>query len=123
MEHIGKVIFDIPFMIESHAESMKKSWELFRIYTSYEISQSSPISQIMAGLDVSVLFWILKGSQDFFHSFSMALYHKRDDKNDFAYVLQFFSLISDSLGSVSSNAHRVRIISKANCKMNIGLPL
>ena len=54
LEHIGKVIFDIPFMIESHAESMKKSWELFRIYTSYEISQSSPISQIMGWLAVQV---------------------------------------------------------------------
>ena len=32
----------------------------------------------------------------------MALYHKWDVKNDFAYVLHFFSLISDSLGSVSS---------------------
>ena len=31
----------------------------------------------------------------------MALYHKWDVKNDFAYVLQFFSLISDSLGSVA----------------------
>ena len=30
----------------------------------------------------------------------MALYHKWDVKNDFAYVLQFFSLISDSLGIV-----------------------
>ena len=30
----------------------------------------------------------------------MALYHKWDVKNDFAYVLQFFSLISDSLGGV-----------------------
>ena len=30
----------------------------------------------------------------------MALYHKWDVKNDFVYVLQFFSLISDSLGSV-----------------------
>ena len=30
----------------------------------------------------------------------MALCHKWDAKNDFAYVLQFFSLISDSLGSV-----------------------
>ena len=66
---------------------------------------------------------ILNGSQEFFHTFSMALCHKWDDKNDFAYVLQFFSLISDSLGSVSSNAHRVRIISKANCKTGIGLPL
>ena len=24
LEHIGKVIFDIPFMIQSHAKSMKK---------------------------------------------------------------------------------------------------
>ena len=31
----------------------------------------------------------------------MALYQKWDVKNDFAYVLQFFSLISDGLGSVS----------------------
>ena len=30
----------------------------------------------------------------------MALCHKWDAKNDFAYVLQFFSLISDGLGSV-----------------------
>ena len=32
----------------------------------------------------------------------MALYYKWDVKNDFAYVLQFFSLISDSLGGVVS---------------------
>ena len=31
----------------------------------------------------------------------MASYHKWDVKNDFVYVLQFFSLISDSLGSVN----------------------
>ena len=31
----------------------------------------------------------------------MDLYHKWDVKNDFAYVLQFLSLISDSLGSVT----------------------
>ena len=24
LEHIGKIIFDIPFMIQSHAESVKK---------------------------------------------------------------------------------------------------
>ena len=33
----------------------------------------------------------------------MALYQKWDVKNDFTYVLQFFTLISDSLGSVSSD--------------------
>ena len=53
-----------------------------------------------AGMAVLVSWQILKGSQDFLHTFSMALYHKWDVKNDFAYVLQFFSLISDSLGSV-----------------------
>ena len=39
----------------------------------------------------------------------MALYHEWDVKNDFAYVLQFFSLISDSLVSVYSEdiAHRM----------------
>ena len=34
---------------------------------------------------------------------SMGLYHKWDVKNGFAYVFQFFSLISDGLGGV----HRV----------------
>ena len=33
----------------------------------------------------------------------MALYHKWDFKNGFPYVLQFFSLISDSLGGVFSS--------------------
>ena len=31
----------------------------------------------------------------------MILCHKWDVKNDFAYVLQFFSLISDGLGGVN----------------------
>ena len=38
----------------------------------------------------------------------MTLYHKWDVKNDFAYVLQFFSLISDSLGSVKGNCIKFR---------------
>ena len=32
----------------------------------------------------------------------MALYHKWNVKNGFAYVLQFFSLISDGLGGVQA---------------------
>ena len=40
----------------------------------------------------------LNGSQDFLYTFSMVFYYKLDVKND--YVIQFFSLISDSLGSV-----------------------
>ena len=63
-------------------------------------SQSCPISHIMARLAVLVSWQVLNGSQDFFHPFSMALYHKWDVKNALAYVLQFFSLITDSLGSV-----------------------
>ena len=35
----------------------------------------------------------------------MALYQKLDVKNDFAYMLQFFSLISDGLCSVRGMAH------------------
>ena len=46
----------------------------------------------------------------FFHTFSMALYHKWDVKNDFAYVLQFFSLISDSLGSVSRQFRAILVV-------------
>ncbi len=46
------------------------------------------------------------GSQDFLHTFSMALYHIWDVKNGFPYVLTFFSLISDSLGSVLYNKNQ-----------------
>ena len=40
----------------------------------------------------------------------MALYYKWDVKNDFAYVLQFFSLISDRLGSVLSSSFTREIL-------------
>ena len=39
----------------------------------------------------------------------MALYYKWDVKNDFAYVLQFFSLTSDSLGSVKGIDEKISI--------------
>ena len=59
-----------------------------------------------AGLAVLVSWYIQKGSQDFLHTFSMALYHKWDVKNGFAYgptyVLQFFTLISDCLGGATN---------------------
>ena len=41
---------------------------------------------------------------DFLHTFSMASYHKWDVKNGFAFVLQFFSIISDGLGGVHTLA-------------------
>ena len=37
----------------------------------------------------------------------MALYHKVDVKNGFAYELQFFSLISDGLGGVSGTRPQI----------------
>ena len=57
---------------------------------------------------LAVLFswYILKGSQDCFHTLSMDSYHKWDTKNGFAVMLQFFSLISDVLGGVSRKETR-----------------
>ena len=43
----------------------------------------------------------------------MASYHELDVKNDFVYVLQFFSLISDGLGGVDYNI-RVNVPAKCN---------
>ena len=54
----------------------------------------------MAGLAVLLSWWILKGSHDFVHNFSMALYHKWGVKTGFTFPLQFLMLISDSLGGV-----------------------
>ena len=62
-----------------------------------EIILTCKIPQIMAELAVLVSWQILKDSQDFLHTFSMALYHKWDVKNGFAYVL---TLISCGLGGV-----------------------
>ena len=42
----------------------------------------------------------------------MAFCHKWDVKNDFAYMLQFFSLISDGLGSVSVPSKEVGYLKK-----------
>ena len=62
----------------------------------------------------------------------MGLYHKWNVKNGFAYVLQFFSLISDGLGGVcnmaqtvcvlvgSSSAHEYKIL-KLLCKSTLKL--
>ena len=90
MEHICKVIFDSAFTIQSHAESMKKSWEPFRIYQPTSTANLAIICPNGLVLAVLVSWQILNGSQDFLHTFSMAFYHKWD-----------VSLISDSLGSVS----------------------
>ena len=83
-------------MIESQAESMKKDpgSHLAHSQCSHNLSN-------WAGLAVLVSRYILNGSQDFFHIFSIALYHKWDVKNNFAYVLQFFSLNSDGLIGVT----------------------
>ena len=39
----------------------------------------------------------------------MALYHEWDVKNGYAYVLTFFSLISDGLGGVSSDSPSLKL--------------
>ena len=64
----------------------------------------------MAKLAVVVSWEILKGSQDFLHTFSMASYHKWDVKNGFPFVLQIFSVISDSLGGVYESLKLQRIL-------------
>ena len=66
-----------------------KSWEPF---WSYQLTIIQPNSRNYG--------WI--GSHNFLHTFTMALYHKWDVKNGFAYVLQFFSLISNGLGGVGT---------------------
>ena len=48
----------------------------------------------------------------------MALYNKWAVKNDFAYVLQFFSLISDGLGSVTLLVITVRAILQDAAKLS-----
>ena len=53
----------------------------------------------------------------------MALCHKWDVKNDFAYVLQFFSLISDGLGGVSTVfQHIVTLLSLAKSRHGLACP-
>ena len=52
----------------------------------------------------------------------MALYHKWDVKNSFAYVLQFFSLISDGLGGVVPAAIILSYCLGYACK-NSGVPI
>ena len=100
MEHIGEAIFDVPFMIQSHAKSMRKILGALQDLPANQHSQFSHNLWNWAELAVLVSKQVLKGFQDFLHTFSMALYHKWDVKNAFTYVLTFFSLISDGLGSV-----------------------
>ena len=56
----------------------RKLWESFRIYqlSSTAKCQCGHNWMNWAGLAVLVSWWILKGSHDFLHAFSMALYHK-----------------------------------------------
>ena len=79
---------------------MKKILGAIQDLPANQHSQFSPIPQIMAELAGLVSWQILKGSQDFLHTFSMVLYYKWNIKNSFACGLQFFSLISDGLGGV-----------------------
>ena len=51
----------------------------------------------------------------------MALYHKWDVNNDFTYVLQFFSLISDSLGSVAGHLNDALKLIRTNLEYKVSL--
>ena len=71
-------------------ETVRNKWEKKPIFTNYD------------WIGCASYLVYPKGPPGFlFHTFSMALYHKWDVKNDFAYVLQFFSIISDGLGGVT----------------------
>ena len=87
-------------MIKSHSKSINKILRALQDLPADQHSQSGHNLKNYAGLAVLVSWQFLKGFQDFVHTFSMALYHKWNVKNDFAFVLQFFSFISDGLGSV-----------------------
>ena len=86
---IGKKVF----MMQSHAESMKKILGALQDLPANQHSQSSPIPQIMTESAVLVSWQILHGSQDFLHIFSMVLqYHKWGVKTGFTFALQFSRL-------------------------------
>ena len=90
-------------MIQKHAESMSKILGALQdLPPPKQHSQFCHNLLNWAGLAVLVRWQILMGSQDFDHTFSMALNHKWNVKNGFAFVLQFFSLISDDLNGVST---------------------
>ena len=81
-----------PFMILSHGESMKKILGALLNLPANQQSQSSPFDSIMAELTVLICWQIQMRSQDFLHTFSMALYHKWGVKNGLSFVLQFYCL-------------------------------
>ena len=102
LEGKSEGIFVTPFIIQSHAESLKKILGALWNLSAYQHSQSSPIHSIIAGLAVLLSWQILKGSQDFLHTFSMALYQKWDVKTGFTFALIITTLISGGLGCVHS---------------------
>ena len=93
----GEASFDTPILVQSHAESIKKVQP-----NSLNYGRIGCASQLVV-IKGLVSWQIIKGSHDFLHTFSMALYHKWGVKNDFVYVLQIFSLISDRLGGVAAH--------------------
>ena len=72
LESKGEPSFDSPFMIQSHAESMKKIVGALQDLPANQHSQSSEIHPIMARLAVLLSWQILKGSHGFLYTFSMA---------------------------------------------------
>ena len=95
--------FETPFMIQSRAKSMKKIVGALQDLPANYYRQSSHNLSNWAGLAVLLSWQLQNGSQDF--NFSIVMGSKPSFQLKFiaAYVLQFFSLISDSLGSVISS--------------------
>ena len=120
---MGKVIFDIGFMIQSHAESMKIILGAIQdLLANQQLAQPFQPNLINYGRIGCASWQILSGSQDFFHTFSMALYHKWHVKND-KNVLQLFSLISDGLGGVFWIQNQIKFIAKKTWRKKLPLIL
>ena len=95
---------------------MKKILGAFLDLPANQHSISSLISQMMTGLAVLVSWQILKGSQNFLHTFSMALYHKCPNGMS-KMALPIFSLISHGLGTVQlDQQHLIRIVCQFSTK-------
>ena len=80
---------------------VKPPWEPFRSCLLNSTANPTQFGWKGAGLAVLFSRQLPNGSQDFFHSNILIFIYFFKYKNDFAYVLQFFSLISDGLGSVN----------------------
>ena len=88
--------FDTSFVILILVQ--KKLWEQIRICLIKRTANSNPVKMVLIGYAIQQANpkWLLQ----FFYTFSMTLYSKWGVKTGYTFALQFFLLISDSLGGV-----------------------